>query len=88
MQIQRLIWSKLRQVRTLVEVVVKNGLTLRDLAQPKENNIETAINSTTWLNYVDLQEPTYVKVTHKKKSTSKARQHPASPNSRGLTPIE
>ena len=63
----RLIWSKLRQVRTLVEVVVKNGHTLRDLAQPKENNVETAINSTTWLNYVDLQEPTYLKVTHQNK---------------------
>ena len=67
MKIQRLMWSKLRQVRTLVEIVVKNGLTLRDLAQPKENNVETAINSTTLLNYVDLQEPTYVKVTHRDK---------------------
>ena len=52
---------------TLVEIVVKNGLTLRDLAQPKENNVKTAINSTTLLNYVDLQEPTYVKVTHQNK---------------------
>ena len=31
MKIRILIWSKLRQVRTLVEIVVKNGLTLTDL---------------------------------------------------------
>ena len=36
-------------------------------ANTKKNNVETAINSTTLLNYVDLQEPTYVKVTHQNK---------------------
>ena len=66
MKIQRLIWSKLGEERTLVEIVVKNGLALKDLAQPKENDVETAINSTALLNYVDLQEP-YVKVTHQNK---------------------
>ena len=67
MKIQRLIWSKLRQIRTPVEIVVKNGLIPRDLAQPKENNVETAINSTALLNYVDLQELRYVMVTHQNK---------------------
>ena len=31
-----------------------------DLAQPKENNVETAINSTSLPNYVDFQELTFV----------------------------
>ena len=56
MKIQRLIWSKLRRVRTPVDIVAKNSPTFRNIAQPKENNVETAIvsSSTILPNYADL----------------------------------